>query len=148
MTWASNVTTSPEPWSALVMSDNTRCFYTHGDVAPRYMAHVFGAFRAGIEARLPMTLIADWNLTPADLAPYKVLVLANTASLDDSQAAAIRSFVEKDGGLSSTLTTTQTQLRFMASLRTTYRSARRSFACTAFASSSAATTSRGRTWSP
>ncbi len=94
---------SPEPWCALVMSDNTRNFYTRGAVEERYMANVFGTFRAGIEAHLPLALINDWNLTPADLAPFKVLVLANTASLDDAQAAAIRAFVEQGGGLVATL---------------------------------------------
>jgi type 1 glutamine amidotransferase len=94
---------SPEPWCALVMSDNTRCFYPRGSVEERYLANVFGVFRAGIEAHLPVALINDWNLTPGDLAPYKVLVLANTACLDDAQAAAIRSFVENGGGLVATL---------------------------------------------
>ncbi len=38
----------PEPWAALVMSDNTRNFYGRdaGRVEERYMANVFGAFRA------------------------------------------------------------------------------------------------------
>ena len=38
----------PEPWAALVMSDNTRNFYgrSAGLVEERYMADVFGAFRA------------------------------------------------------------------------------------------------------
>ncbi|CAN5166026.1 hypothetical protein BH23VER1_BH23VER1_23940 [soil metagenome] len=94
---------APEPWAALVMSDNTRCFYTGGDVERRYMASVFGAFRAALESHLPLTLIADWNLVPDDLAHYKVVILANTASLDDAQAAAIRSFVESGGGLVATL---------------------------------------------
>src|SRR6185503_12835832 len=90
--WSTHKT--PEPWCALVMSDNTRNFYTRGDVEQRYMANVFGTFRAGIEAHLPLTIVNDWNLTAADLAPFKVLVLPNTASLDDGQAAAIRAFVE------------------------------------------------------
>jgi hypothetical protein len=94
---------SPEPWCALVMSDNTRNFYTRGDVEQRYMANVFGAFRAGIEAHLPLTIINDWNLTPGDLAPFKVLILANTASLDDAQTVAIRAFVENGGGLVATV---------------------------------------------
>ena len=93
----------PEPWGALVMSDNTRCFYTRGDVEQRYMASVFGAFRAGLETHLPITVIADWNLTSEDLAKYKVLVLANTASLDDTQVEAIRNFVKQGGGLVATL---------------------------------------------
>src|SRR5262249_14295978 len=36
----------PEPWAALVLSDNSRNFYgrSAGAVEERYMAHVFGAF--------------------------------------------------------------------------------------------------------
>ena len=47
---------SPEPWAALVMSDNTRNFYGRaaGLVEDRYMAAVFGAFRAMVEAHLPV----------------------------------------------------------------------------------------------
>ncbi len=94
---------SPEPWCAMVMSDNTRCFYARGSVEERYMANVFGAFRAGIEAHLPLALANDWNLTPHELAPYKVLVLPNTACIDTAQADAIRAFVQQGGGLVATL---------------------------------------------
>ena len=96
---------APEPWAALVMSDNTRVFYGRdpGRVEERYLASVFGFFRAGIEEHLPMTLINDWNLTPDELAKYKVLILANTACLDDAQCAAVRGFVERGGGLVASL---------------------------------------------
>ena len=53
------------------------------------MANVFGTFRAAVEEHLPLTVINDWNLNAADLAPYKVLILPNTACLDDAQAAAV-----------------------------------------------------------
>ena len=69
------------------------------------MANVFGAFRAAVEEHLPLTVINDWNLNPADLAPYKVLILANTACLDDAQAAAVEQFVERGGGLVASLDT-------------------------------------------
>lgn len=97
----------PEPWAALVMSDNTRVFYGRdpGRVEERYLANVFGFFRAGIEEHLPVTLINDWNLTPAELAKYKVIILANTACLDDAQCAAVRGFVEGGGGLVASLDT-------------------------------------------
>ena len=87
------------------MSDNTRNFYGReaGRVEERYMANVLGAFRAGVEAHRVLTVINDWNLNPADLAPYKVLILANTACLDDAQAAAIEQFVERGGGLVASL---------------------------------------------
>jgi type 1 glutamine amidotransferase len=95
----------PEPWAALVVSDNTRVFYgrSPGHVEERYLAHVFGWFRAALEEHLPCTLINDWNLTTTDLAPYHVLILPNTACLDDAQCAAIRTFVEQGGGLVASL---------------------------------------------
>jgi hypothetical protein len=98
---------SPEPWAALVMSDNTRNFYgrSAGQVEERYMAAVFGAFRAGVEEHLPVTVINDWNLNADDLSRYKVLILPNTACLDDAQAAAVEKFVQDGGGLVASLDT-------------------------------------------
>ncbi len=97
----------PEPWAALVMSDNTRNFYgqTAGDVEQRYMANVLGAFRAMVEEHLPVTVINDWNLNPQDLADYQVLILPNTACLDQTQLSAIRGFVRDGGGLVASLDT-------------------------------------------
>ncbi len=98
---------SPEPWAALVMSDNTRNFYgrSAGLVEERYMASVFGAFRATVEEHLPLTVINDWNLNTADLARYKVLILPNTACLDLAQTAAVATFVRNGGGLIASLDT-------------------------------------------
>ncbi len=97
----------PEPWAAMVMSDNTRNFYgrSAGLVEDRYMANVFGTFRAAVEEHLPVTVINDWNLNTADLAPYKVLILPNTACLDAKQVAAIDEFVQNGGGLVASLDT-------------------------------------------
>lgn len=69
----------PEPWGAMLMSDNTRVFYgrSSGKVEDRYLAHVFGTFRAVLEEHLPVTVICDWNLTAEDLSRYKVLILPN-----------------------------------------------------------------------
>ena len=98
---------TPEPWAALVMSDNTRNFYgrSAGLVEERYMANVLGAFRATVEEHLPVAVINDWNLNPADLAKYKVLILPNTACLDDAQVAAVDAFVRGGGGLVASLDT-------------------------------------------
>lgn len=95
----------PEPWAALVMSDNTRNFYgrTAGQVEERYLANVFGTFRATVEEHLPLTVINDWNLTVEDLSRYKVLILANTACLDGRQVAAVQEFVANGGGLVASL---------------------------------------------
>jgi hypothetical protein len=97
----------PERWAALVMSDNTRNFYGRAPalVEERYMANVFGAFRAGVEEHLMLSVINDWNLNPGDLAAFKVIILANTACLDDAQVAAIERFVAGGGGLVASLDT-------------------------------------------
>jgi hypothetical protein len=91
----------PLPWAGLVVSDNTRNFYSRsaGAVEDRYLAHPLGFFRALLEEHVPFNLLQDWNLTAADLAPYKVLVLPNTACLAPNQMEAIRGFVEAGGGL-------------------------------------------------
>jgi len=98
---------TPEPWAALVMSDNTRNFYGRaaGLVEERYMAPVLGAFRTAVEEHLPLNVINDWNLNAADLAKYKVLVMPNTACLDDDQVAAIDAYVFNGGGLVASLDT-------------------------------------------
>ncbi len=98
---------TPEPWGALLMSDNTRNFYgrSAGLVEERYMAAVWGAFRTAVEEHLPITVINDWNLNPADLARYRVLWLPNAACLDEAQVAAIEQFVRAGGGLVASLDT-------------------------------------------
>ena len=97
----------PEPWGAMLLSDNTRTFYgrSSGQVEDRYLAHVFGTYRAILEEHLPVTVTCDWNLNADDLASQKVLILPNAASLSDAQAAAIREFVRNGGGLVASLDT-------------------------------------------
>ncbi|MEI6913693.1 MAG: beta-galactosidase trimerization domain-containing protein [Armatimonadota bacterium] len=97
----------PEPWAAMVMSDNTKTFYGReaGRVEERYLSNVLGVFRTAIEQHLPVTVINDWNLNTADLSKYKVLVLPNTACLNEEQAAAIREFVKNGGGLVASVDT-------------------------------------------
>lgn len=97
----------PEPWGALLLSDNTRVFYGResGKVEDRYLAHVFGAYRTVLEEHLPVTMVCDWNLTAEDLAPYQVLVLPNAACLSDAQVRAVREYVRAGGGLVASLDT-------------------------------------------
>ncbi|RLS35472.1 MAG: hypothetical protein DWH79_01940 [Planctomycetota bacterium] len=101
--WLTDV--APEPWAALVMSDATKTFYgrSAGLVEERYLANVVGAFRACTEEHLPTTVIEDWNLTPEFLRRQAVLILPNTACLDDSQVAAIDAWVQAGGGLVASL---------------------------------------------
>ncbi|MCL6502792.1 MAG: beta-galactosidase trimerization domain-containing protein [Pirellulales bacterium] len=95
----------PEPWAALLMSDNTRNFYgqSPGLVEERYLAAVLGLFRAAVEEHLPLAVINDWNLNDEDLAAYRVLILPNAACLDDEQAAGVERFVRGGGGLVASL---------------------------------------------
>ena len=44
-------------------------------------------------------MVNDWNLNDEDLAPYRLLILPNTACLNRDQALAITKFVERGGGL-------------------------------------------------
>jgi hypothetical protein len=99
--------TRPEKWAALLMSDDTKTFYgrSAGRVEDRYLANVFGTFRACVEEHLPTAVVNDWDLTPAGLAGYAVLVLPNAACLSDRQAEAIRTFVTAGGGLVASLDT-------------------------------------------
>jgi len=50
-----------------------------------------------------VAVVNDWNLNPTDLARYKVLILPNTACLDEAQAAAVKQFVHNGGGLVASL---------------------------------------------
>jgi hypothetical protein len=100
----------PEPWAAILVSDNTRTFYgrSPGQVEDRYLASVFGSFRAALESHLPFTLINDWNLDPErllELMRYKVLVLPNAACLSDAQCKAVELFAERGGGVVASLDT-------------------------------------------
>ena len=112
---------SPEPWGAIVMSDNTKNFYARqaGLVEERYLAHVLGFFRAAVEEHLPVTVINDWNLNEADLSRYRFVVLPNTACLDAAAIAALREYVLRGGGLVASLDT---------SLYDEFGDARRNFA--------------------
>jgi hypothetical protein len=95
----------PEPWAALLMSAQTRLFYGQdsGHVEQRYLANVFGAFRAAMEEHLGVAVINDWNLNADDLAPYKLLVLPNAACLSSKQIEAVTQFVKGGGGLVASL---------------------------------------------
>jgi hypothetical protein len=90
------------PWAALPVSEQTRQFYAYRDIPDRFLSHLLGAFRAATEEHLPLSLLNDWDLEADALAPYAVVVLANTAALSDTQAAAVREYVKQGGGLVAT----------------------------------------------
>jgi hypothetical protein len=93
------------PWAALLVSEQTRQFYAYRDIAERYLPHLFGTFRVGMEEHLALDMVNDWDLTPERLARQRVLVLANAAALSDEQVAAIRQYVHDGGGLVATAET-------------------------------------------
>lgn len=90
---------SPEPWAALLVSEQTKVFYAYQNVMERFLSHALGAFRVGWEEHLPITLITDGDVTTESLAKYKVLILPNAAALSDRQVDAIRGYVREGGGL-------------------------------------------------
>lgn len=94
--------TTPLRWAALLVSEQTRQFYAYRDIAERFLPHVFGAFRVGMEEHFPLALVNDWDITDSGLADFKVLILPCAAALSDAQVIAIRKFVERGGGLVAT----------------------------------------------
>lgn len=90
------------PWAAMLVSEQTRQFYAYKDIAERFLPHVFGAFRMGLEEHLPLTLVNDWDLDAKALSRFAVLVLPNAAALSDAQSAAVREYVRAGGGLVAT----------------------------------------------
>ena len=98
--------TTPLPWAALLVSEQTRQFYAYRDIADRFLPHVFGSFRVAMEEHFPLSLINDWDVLDAKgiagLANFKVLILPAAAALSDGQVTAIRAFVRAGGGLVAT----------------------------------------------
>jgi hypothetical protein len=94
--------TTPLPWAALLVSEQTRQFYAYKDIAERFLPHVFGAFRACLEEHLPIALITDDDVTSGELKKYAVLLLPNAAALSDLQVQHVREFVAAGGGLVAT----------------------------------------------
>ena len=93
------VGTRPLPWAAQLVSEQTRQFYAYKDIADRFLPHALGAFRGSAEEHLASALVNDWDITPAALAKFAVLVLPNAAALSNEQCEAVRGFVSAGGGL-------------------------------------------------
>jgi hypothetical protein len=99
------VRSTPEPWAALLVSEQTRQFYAGGQIMERFLSHALGVFRVGLEEHLPLTLITDLDVRADRLAAYKVLILPNAAALSDAQISTIREYVKNGGGLVATCET-------------------------------------------
>lgn len=97
------VHTTPWAWGGLLVSEQTRQFTAYRDIAERFLPHVFGAFRVGMEEHLPLTLLNDWDLlSESGLDRFRVLILPAATALSDAQVAAVRRFVHAGGGLVAT----------------------------------------------
>lgn len=93
------------PWAGLLVSEQTRQFYAYKDIPERFLSHLFGAFRTGMEEHLPLRLLNDWDVNDRMLLPHAVVVLANAAALSDGQVKALREYVRNGGGLVATAET-------------------------------------------
>lgn len=94
-----------EPWAAILVSEQTRQFYAHGNIMERWLSHALGVYRMGMEEHLPTTLITEQDLTSELLNKYRVLILPNVACLSDIQVETIRRYVKQGGGLVATCET-------------------------------------------
>lgn len=89
-------------WAAVLVSNQTRENYAGSDPLPKYMEHVFGAYKSLTEEHFPFSLVTELDLENNNLDGYKVLVLPNAACLSDRAVFYIRKFVENGGGLVAT----------------------------------------------
>jgi hypothetical protein len=94
-----------EPWAALLVSEQTRQFYAHGNIMERWLSHALGVYRMGMEEHLPLTLITELDLKPEMLDRHRVLILPNVSCLSDAQVETIRAYVLRGGGLVATCET-------------------------------------------
>lgn len=94
-----------QPWAAMLVSEQTRQFYAHGNIMERWLSHALGVYRMAMEEHLPLTLITELELNAESLDKYQVLILPNAACLSTDQVAAIRGFVQRGGGLVATCET-------------------------------------------
>ncbi|MGO4214241.1 beta-galactosidase trimerization domain-containing protein, partial [Terriglobus sp. YAF25] len=67
--------------------------------------HIEGMYAALVEARIPFDFVHEEDLNQERLHAYSVLILPNVALLSDTQASAIRRFVQAGGSLLATFQT-------------------------------------------
>lgn len=93
-----------------VRSEERLAFALGGDQGVAQVQHARrGAYRALVESGVPFDILPDTEIVAAAadgrLAGYDALVLPNVAVLDDEQAAALDTYVERGGGLVATYET-------------------------------------------
>jgi len=83
--------------TALLVSDRTASLF--GGEAYRHSDPAKGWYDALTRAHIPVDVILDEEVTSECLSEYRVLILANAASLSDFQVQAVKEFVSQGGGL-------------------------------------------------
>ena len=86
----------------LVYSQHTAAYYGGDNATSRVEDPIRGWYHAMIEARVPFEMVHDELLDAEHLAPFKVLILPNTAALSDAQCQQIRAYVQGGGKLIAT----------------------------------------------
>lgn len=89
----------------LVYSQQTGRFYGGKRAQEKVEDPILGMYQALVEARIPFEMVHDQNLDEVHLAPFKTLILANTAALSEGQCRQVRRFVEDGGSLVATYQT-------------------------------------------
>jgi len=93
----------PMRWSALVHSRKTRNFHNRGAYGfIGYKYESYGQFAMLGDEHLPGSIMLDRDLSEGDLSQYRVIVLPDTAVIDQLAADRLRAFVEAGGGLLAT----------------------------------------------
>lgn len=89
----------------LVYSQQTAAFYGGDRAREKAEDHILGFYQALVEARIPFDMVHDRLLDPEHVAPFKLLILSNIASLSDQQCRQLRDYVSRGGSLIATFET-------------------------------------------
>ncbi|HBY93809.1 MAG TPA: hypothetical protein DEP84_07530 [Chloroflexi bacterium] len=90
---------------ALPYSRQTAEWYGADQPDERYTATHTGLYRALVHNHVPFNVVLDPDLSDAGLAGYDAVILSNVACVSETQAEAIRRYVQKGGGLIATYET-------------------------------------------
>lgn len=88
---------NPAKSVAVFYSEKTRIWHGRDKMFERYDCNLFGMCRALIEEHIPFNFLT--SLDEQTLTGCQVLVLPNAACMTSAESTAVRSFVEKGGGL-------------------------------------------------
>lgn len=91
---------STEPHAEIAILDPATTL-RHHDMWSRKEAenHELGVYQALVEARLPFEMVSDAQMSPDRLDRFKVLILANSTCLSDTQADMLKAYVARGGSL-------------------------------------------------